>query len=145
MDQILQTRILFLRRYHSEPIIRQFLDNESRMLSIIEHQNRMNVIDRIHAHIPRNITLDIPLDFFDNIAVVPSADQLNASLLNVQHPEGTCTICQEHYASTDQVVSLRNCNHTFHRLCATAWYNRSVYCPICRNDIRNDLNEQGNQ
>jgi len=145
MDQILESRILFFRRYHSDQIIRQFLSNESRMLSIIEHRDRMNVIDLIHAHIPRNIRLDIPAEFFESVSVVPSTEQLNASLLDVENPEGTCIICQETYASNDRVVRLRNCNHTFHRLCATAWYNRSVYCPICRNDIRNDLNEQGNQ
>jgi hypothetical protein len=137
MEQLLESRIHFFRRFHSDAITRQFLANESRFLSLIEHRDRMDVIGLINTHLPRNIRLEIPPEFFDNIPVVPSTDQLNVALQRIDTPtEGFCPICQEHYHSSDQVVRLRNCNHIFHRSCANDWYGRSVYCPICRNDIR---------
>jgi hypothetical protein len=136
----LESRIQFFRRFHSDAVTRQFLVNESRFLSLIEHRNRMDVIGLINAHIPRNIRLEIPPEFFDNVPVVPSAEQLRSSLEPIDMPEGECPICRETYTETDEVVRLRNCNHSFHRLCANVWYGRSVYCPICRNDIRANNN-----
>lgn len=140
MEQLLESRIQFFRRFHSDAVTRQFLLNESRFLSLIEHRNRMDVIGLINAHIPRNIRLEIPPEFFDNIPVVPSAEELRTALEPIDMPEGECPICRETYTETDEVVRLRNCNHSFHRLCANVWYGRSVYCPICRNDIRANNN-----
>ena len=143
MEQLLESRIHFFRRYHSDAVTRQFLVNEARFLSLLEHRNRMDVIGLINAHIPRNIRLEIPPEFFDNIPVIPSAEELRTRLRPDETPVGSCPICQEAYNPTDEVVTLRNCNHTFHRLCANAWYSRSVFCPLCRNDIRTNL-EQAN-
>lgn len=142
MEQLLESRIHFFRRFHSDVVTRQFLANESRFLSLLEHRNRMDVIGLINTHLPRNIRLEIPPEFFDNVPVVPSSQQLESALQPfVTPPEGDCPICQEQYIPTDEVVRLRNCNHSFHRLCANTWYSRSVYCPICRNDIRTNLEQ----
>jgi hypothetical protein len=137
MEQLLESRIHFFRRFHSDAETRQFLANEARFLSLIEHRDRMDVIGLINTHLPRNIRLEIPPEFFDNVPITPSTQQLeNALQPFVIPPEGDCPICQEQYIPTDEVVRLRNCNHSFHRSCANVWYGRSVYCPICRNDIR---------
>jgi hypothetical protein len=137
MEQLLESRIYFFRRYHSDSVTRQFLLNEARFLSLIEHRDRMDVIGLINTHMSRNIRLEIPQEFFDSIPVVPSTEQLNAAFQRIDAPsEGQCPICQESYNSTDEVVRLRNCNHIYHRSCANIWYGRSVFCPICRNDIR---------
>jgi hypothetical protein len=136
MDQLLNSRIHFFRRFHSDAVTRQFLVNEARFLSLIEHRDRMDVIGLINTHLPRNIRIDIPPDFFDTVPVVPSTEQLSSALQPIHTSEGECPICREQYTETDEVVSLRNCNHSFHRLCANVWYGTSVYCPICRNDIR---------
>lgn len=141
MDQLLDSRIHFFRRFHSDAVTRQFLVNEARFLSLLEHRNRMDVIELINTHLPRNIRLEIPQEFFDNVPVAPSAEQLSAALQHIDTPEGECPICREIYTETDDVVRLRNCNHSFHRLCANVWYARSVYCPICRNDIRTNLEQ----
>jgi hypothetical protein len=137
MEQLLESRIAFFRRFHSDGVTRQFLANESRLISIIEHRERMDVINLIHNHLPRNIRIDIPPEFFDNVPIVPTSEQMNDGLQNIETPtEGSCPICQEQYVPSDSVVRLRNCNHSFHRTCADSWYGRSVYCPLCRNDIR---------
>jgi len=141
MEQLLESRIMFFRRFHSDAVTRQFLINESRLITLLEHRDRMNVINLINTHLP-NIRLDVPAEFFDNVPVAPSTEQLDAALQRIETPsEGQCPICQESYNSTDEIVRLRNCNHSFHRQCATLWYSRSVYCPICRNDIRTNLEQ----
>lgn len=136
MNQLIESRTHFFRRFHSEAATRHFLTNEARFLALIEHRNRMDVIGLISTHIPANIRLDIPSEFFDAVDVAPSSEQLNAALEHVDVPEGECPICRETFSDTHAVVRLRNCNHCFHRECANIWYRRSVYCPICRNDIR---------
>jgi hypothetical protein len=132
MEQLLESRIHFFRRFRSDAVTRQFLANESRFLSLIEHRSRMDVIGLINTH----VRLEVPQEFFDAVPVVPSAELLSSSLEPVETPEGECPICRETYTERDEVVGLRNCNHSFHRACANVWYGRSVYCPICRNDIR---------
>lgn len=140
MEQLLESRTHFFRRFHSEAVTRQFLANEARFLAVVEHRERMDVIGLITTHIPRNVRLEIPPEFFENIPVVPSTEQLTSALEPIETPQGECPICRETYTETDEVVGLRNCNHNFHRLCANVWYGRSVYCPICRNDIRANNN-----
>ncbi|CAK5052531.1 unnamed protein product [Meloidogyne enterolobii] len=45
---------------------------------------------------------------------------------------GKCTICLSTLRS-DNVYTLKNCNHTFHHECVTRWISEgSKTCPTCR-------------
>jgi Ring finger domain len=52
-------------------------------------------------------------------------------------PEGTlCSICQDSILATDSARKLRACNHLYHNVCIDQWFQRSVFCPTCRHDVR---------
>jgi hypothetical protein len=52
-----------------------------------------------------------------------------------------CNICMDEYKIGDNIVKLA-CNHIFHKDCIKNWLcNERVTCPVCRKDIRNDLQD----
>jgi hypothetical protein len=51
--------------------------------------------------------------------------------------EGTvCSICQDTIIATDSARKLRTCGHSYHQFCIDQWFQRSVFCPSCRHDVR---------
>ena len=51
--------------------------------------------------------------------------------------EGTvCSICQDTIIPTDSARKLRTCGHSYHQFCIDQWFQRSVFCPSCRHDVR---------
>lgn len=79
---------------------------------------------------------------FSPVVVRPTAESIargTEELLGSQVPEHTiCTICQDTITSsnTTLVRKIRHCGHFYHRGCIDEWFNRSVFCPTCRHDIR---------
>lgn len=49
-----------------------------------------------------------------------------------------CAICQDRILSTDTARKINSCNHLYHQHCIDRWFLRSVYCPTCRQDIREE-------
>ena len=47
-----------------------------------------------------------------------------------------CSICQDTIIPTDSARKLRTCGHSYHRSCIDEWFQRSVFCPSCRHDVR---------
>jgi hypothetical protein len=86
---------------------------------------------------------------FEDVTVFPSNDEIDSAsdlLEATEVPEDTiCSVCQHHeYRSQDRADGTRqpqwrrlHCEHEFHRPCVDRWFTQSVYCPVCRNDIRN--------
>ncbi len=50
-----------------------------------------------------------------------------------------CSVCQDSIISTDTCRRLNSCQHVFHRTCIDEWFERSVFCPVCRHDVRNTM------
>ena len=50
--------------------------------------------------------------------------------------ETSCAVCQDFIVATDTCRRLRHCNHTYHQTCIDLWFQRSVFCPTCRHDVR---------
>lgn len=129
---LLRSRVEFFRRYRSDRSTMSFLHNENRLMSMIASEQSSNIF--------RNVSISLsPLlgSFLDPVTVAPTQQQIDhAFTVPDPAPEGSCPICQEALNSTDPTIRLRNCRHCFHRECATSWYRMSVYCPVCRNDIR---------
>jgi len=51
----------------------------------------------------------------------------------------SCPICFEDYEEDDKVISLPQCEHTFHPECVRRWLSKTSLCPICRKGVRRDL------
>lgn len=96
--------------------------------------------------IPRaNFTIDLTSDllrtFHEPVAVIPTPAQIAAAVeLNSEPPhDGLCAICQDTMTTSTR---LTRCNHHFHQACIVQWFGTSVRCPVCRNDIRGDDEEE---
>ena len=55
--------------------------------------------------------------------------------------EIVCAICYEEFKHNERYRELP-CKHEFHKRCIDTWFETSVYCPMCRQDIRELLNEK---
>ncbi len=130
LNLLLQSRADFFRRYRSERNMSLFLSNETRLISLVSSSQSIDAL--------RNIGISLTsATFLDPVLVAPSQQQLDHAFLTPNpRPDGSCPICQENFDDTAPLVRLRHCNHCFHRDCARTWYRMSVYCPMCRHDIR---------
>ena len=52
--------------------------------------------------------------------------------------EETCIICLEEFNSED-IIKKFFCGHIFHENCLNCWINKSVICPVCKYNIKNEL------
>ena len=85
---------------------------------------------------------------FEDIPVAPSNEQIDEAsdlVEAIDIPNDTiCSVCQHHdYRANDRSEVVRQpswrrlrCDHEFHRPCVDRWFTQSVYCPVCRYDIR---------
>lgn len=88
-----------------------------------------------------NVVLNIPIraadlsgNFFDNVPVVPTFEQIQAAVeLHVGVHDTSCSICQE---PVESATRIRACGHCFHSDCISQWFTMNARCPMCRHDIR---------
>jgi len=92
----------------------------------------------------------IPEDFNEPVIVRPSQRQILSAIdrlifNNIENPlNSSCPICQVDFSYNDEVIQLKECKHIFSPTHILQWFERNVYCPLCRNDIRgNDLTVVG--
>lgn len=133
INLLLQSRVEFFRRYRSERNTTAFIQNENRLISLISADRNASLLRNV------SISLASPMlsTFLDPVFVGASEEQQNAAFqVPATTPDGTCTICQEGFVEGGNNIRLRHCRHNFHRDCAQSWYRMSVYCPLCRHDIR---------
>jgi hypothetical protein len=81
--------------------------------------------------------------FWHEVDVVATQAQINAGSTVVEgstiEADVNCAVCQEHtHANNNSSHQWRrlHCSHQFHRECVDSWLEQSVYCPVCRADIR---------
>ncbi len=70
-----------------------------------------------------------------NIGNVRSAsnEKIASNLIPAEPREENCSICLTELENN--VVELKNCNHTFHDTCIRGWLSRVSSCPYCRRDL----------
>ena len=52
----------------------------------------------------------------------------------------SCCICIEEYNDKDDLIILKNCQHSYHKVCINTWLSKENICPMCRMYIgKNDL------
>jgi hypothetical protein len=83
---------------------------------------------------------DIWAQFRQPVVVRPSAAIIASATERLSGSDlaaGTaCAICQDTIAANATVRRLRPCQHSYHIGCIDQWFERSVFCPTCRHDIR---------
>lgn len=70
------------------------------------------------------------------VLVRPSQLVLEENTRVMEGVVDTCAICQDSITANESCRLLIPCRHRFHRVCIDQWFQRSVYCPTCRHDIR---------
>ena len=50
-----------------------------------------------------------------------------------------CSICQDSINNNDIIRCIKLCNHKFHINCIDKWFEKNTKCPICRIDIRDQV------
>lgn len=79
---------------------------------------------------------------FDDVPVIPTNDQIDANSTLVPYsrvsPDAVCSVCQHHDVEDGEEAPWRRlaCDHEFHQSCVDEWFSHSVFCPVCRHDIR---------
>lgn len=149
MDQVLEiladlahARVSFVRRQAILPQQR-FFENEQLFLTLLRDivrqvstRDQNQVVETIRSFLVTGIPAG---RFWDNVNIAPTRQQIDAAIRVIPVSTGeTCTICMTPMVTADmrnQQVSLR-CNHSFHRDCIEQWFRQSPRCPMCRNDIR---------
>lgn len=147
MQEIMETE----RSFHG---IVRFLDGSTRnQLVAAQLRNTNNAMALVRQYMQSEtrqpLVVNIPLqmdmsgNFFDNVPVVPTREQINAALDNhVNIPDTVCSICQEGVTCASRI---RACGHCFHSDCIRQWFSMSPRCPMCRLDIRDANHNNDNR
>ena len=155
---------------HVVPLLRDIVENETHFARLAvdlpeaarnrvmanRHRQTMLMLDilrtvvtppRPRQLIPRaNFTIDLTSDlmrtFHEPVPVIPTNAQIASAVeLNAAPPlNELCAICQDGLVTP--CTRLSRCGHHFHDACITQWFGTSVRCPVCRNDIRDDDEEE---
>ena len=52
-----------------------------------------------------------------------------------------CSICSDDFEDNENLKILQ-CGHFYHTHCIKEWFKQKFICPLCRFDLRNELNEE---
>jgi hypothetical protein len=90
-------------------------------------------------HLPRQQAMGA---FMEPVVVCPTAEQIasGTAIEIVDSEEEACAICQDQMPPGSSALVLNACDHRFHEGCIRTWLNGSVFCPVCRHDIREPSN-----
>jgi hypothetical protein len=77
----------------------------------------------------------VPDDFWEPVKISLSKEQIDN--LKNNNIDEDCSICLD---SKTAFKILECCRNKICVLCAKNWFNISIYCPYCKQDIRNYLN-----
>ena len=155
---------------HVVPLLRDIIENETHFARLTidlpeaarnrvmanRHRQSIVILDiirtvvdvpRTRQLIPRaNFTIDLTSDlmrtFHEPVPVIPTNAQIASAVeLNAVPPlNELCAICQD--GLVVPCTRLSRCGHHFHHACITQWFGTSVRCPVCRNDIRGEDEEE---
>lgn len=86
-------------------------------------------------------TINLESFFNERVIVGTPAEVIQTAttsfdVTNENIPDDVCAICQDNIQIGSQARRLHYCSHCFHSSCIDTWLHTSVYCPICRHNIR---------
>lgn len=120
------------------------IDTASGILNVLENMMGLHNDTLLHNFIDtplhaRQIRTRLFSNFADNVAVVPTSQQIQVATRVYNAPTGEtdlCAICQDGYENGQAIRQIVHCNHKFHTNCLDPWFRQNVRCPVCRYDIR---------
>ena len=118
--------------------------------------NNLNSTTSLNATTPLNANPDlIEVTLYNNgnrvasnmedVQIYPSLRTLRSSSTvhmyrNLETQYESCTICRENFEE-NSIVRKLNCGHIFHLNCIDEWLESNIRCPVCRNDLRDNDDE----
>ena len=100
-------------------------------------QNRTNFVDTLWNNFE---------NIYTNIVVRPTATEIQNATRVVPYSQisaplnSNCPISLEPFEQTSEVTQILGCGHIFHTDSVHLWFERNVRCPVCRYDIRSQIN-----
>ena len=93
------------------------------------------------VNIWRNRSNPLDLSNLEDVLIIPTRQQIDAATERIQY--NSSNISQESdpidlqpFTENEYIIRLRNCGHCFREVNLEQWFQNSVRCPLCRNDIR---------
>ena len=133
-DRAFLQNIRFLTR-DRESLLALQQRNTATMLTLLRLYMSSNTATyTIPITLPRGMT--IPTSWDEPVVVRPTAAQIEraTAITSVPPTDTNCSICQDSLMESGTRIS--HCGHVFHNTCIAEWFTRSVFCPMCRHDIR---------
>jgi len=53
--------------------------------------------------------------------------------------KGTCPVCCDDFQEGEEIYELPECKHEFHPCCIDSWFTKSILCPMCRSNVKENL------
>lgn len=120
------------------------------------NRNRNRNNNRNTTEIPRQRDYSYRMDFliplyqdgldFQDVLVVPSQSDINRNtrqviFSNIEEPlNNSCPIQLGAFEDDQQVTQIIGCGHIFNTDGIDEWFQQNVHCPVCRYDIRDEIN-----
>jgi hypothetical protein len=119
-------------------IMSRFLMNEVLYIELLNRVLQSHVRNQLATTV---LTITLPQtltgsNFTDPVLVVPTQEQIDNALEDIESSTTDCAICQDSISSGG--CRIRSCQHVYHRSCLLDWFAMNVRCPVCRHDIRED-------
>ena len=111
----------------------------------IQTQRIQNILANNSSNISNYILQDIPS------LITPSQRQIDAAIertlyKDIENPINySCPISQLDFSHNDTVILLKECRHIFSITPILQWFERDAHCPLCRYDIRNNVDINTNE
>lgn len=117
------------------PIFRPLVNMPNRVNTINEEQlpNLLSTM-LLYSFQPTNV------DNLTPVVVRPTQSEINNATevipWDVDLGNDMCPITQESFTVNDHVIRIHHCGHCFKTDAINRWFSTSVFCPVCRYDIR---------
>ena len=134
-DQNLYSALRFLPGHTRHDVLVRHMRSNASVHAILALYLRQN---RNTNNLSFTIPITLPANWDEPVVVAPTPQQVTEATEPFTAPQSSgentmCTICQEHVT---EGTRLRSCRHCFHSACIGEWFAQSVFCPVCRNDVR---------
>ena len=137
------TSLIHLITLHEENtgrFVRQQTNNETNIVNLLNHVFANSTeVDLSGSHINRN-------NRQNNLILTDGT--LNRTYLNEMKYSDlsyciytTCPISREAFVEDSPIVSIKSCGHYFKKDAVVPWLRQSVYCPYCRSNIIENIND----
>lgn len=115
----------------------QFTFHMNDMMNSDEYDMVFPLTSLLNIFNTANTNINQPLE---PVIVRPSVQEIHDSTSTSTsiptNANDICTICQHPFTLGVTLRKINHCQHVFHDICISPWFEEHVRCPICRHDIR---------